>query len=593
MCPAGSTLAYDGSRTAGVHAKPVQPDLFSLETGSYKKKWKGKLPVALIFPNDYHLGMSNLGFQLVYDLLNANPDIVCERVFLPADNSTPLSIESQRLLRDFPILLFSVSFEHDFPAIIDLMLRSGIEPWTKERRAAGEVAAGTPLVIGGGVATFINPEPLAPYMDFFILGEAEPVMGELQDYLFKFAAGADCRDLLLQAASELPGCYVPSLYEPIYNDDGILSEMRPADGVPAKIKKNIAGAMPVAGHSKILTPETEFSNIHLVELGRGCSRGCRFCAAGYVYRPPRQWEPEAIIAGIEARPDVSKRVGLLGMEMAKLANLQKIAAFLLEQTCSLSFSSLRADALNETLLELLATSKLKTAAIAPDGGSERLRRVINKGISQDDCLVAAEALVDIGVRNLKLYFMIGLPTETEDDLNEMVELVRLVQERIAGIGQARGRLTQITLSINCFVPKAWTPFQFHGSFVLRDLKAKVKFLRKKFKGFNNLKLLFDQPQHAFFQSMLARGDRRVGELLYEIVQSERNWRQVCKANGVNPDFYAARLRGRDEVFPWEIVDHGLSRNFLWNEYQLALQAKSSRGCEIAKVKGCKRCGVCG
>ncbi len=584
MCPAVSA--------SRVRSRNGSPDLFSLETGSCKKKWKGKLPVALIFPNNYHLGMSNLGFQLIYDLLNANPDIVCERVFLPSDNSVPLSVESRRLLRDFPILFFSVSFEHDFVSIIEIMQRSGIEPHTKERRAAGTVAAGSPLVVGGGVATFINPEPLAPYMDFFVLGEAEPIMVQLQSLIFKFAQGGDCRDLLYQAATDLPGCYVPSLYEPIYNDDGTLRETRAVDGIPAKIKKNIVNDMPVAGHSKILTPETEFANIHLAELGRGCSRGCRFCAAGYVYRPPRQWQPDAIIAAIKARPAASQKVGLLGMEMAHIENLQKISAFLLQQTCSLSFSSLRADALNEALLELLAGSNLKTAAIAPDGGSERLRRVINKGISQDDCLIAAEALVKIGVSNLKLYFMIGLPTETEEDLLEMVELVRLLQKRIMAPGRARGSLSQITLSINCFVPKAWTPFQFHGSFLLRDLKGKVKFLRKKFSGFNNLKLVFDQPQHAFFQSMLARGDRRVGGLLYELGQSERNWRQVCKGVGVEPEFYAVRQRGRDEVFPWEIVDHGLDRRFLWAEYQLALQSKSSRGCEIATVKGCKRCGVC-
>jgi radical SAM superfamily enzyme YgiQ (UPF0313 family) len=536
--------------------------------------------------------MSNLGFQLIYDLLNANPDIVCERVFLPSDDSVPYSIESQRLLRDFPVLFFSVSFEHDFVSIIEIMRRSAIEPRAAERRSAGKVAAGTPLVVGGGVATFINPEPLAPYMDFFVLGEAEPIIGQLQEYIFKFVEGGDCQELLYQAAVDLPGCYVPSLYEPVYNDDGTLRQTRAADGVPGRIKKNIIGHMPVAGHSKILTPETEFANIHLAELGRGCSRGCRFCAAGYVYRPPRQWQPEAIIAAIKARSAVSKKVGLLGMEMARTENLQKISAFLLQQTCSLSFSSLRADALNETLLELLASSNLKTAAIAPDGGSERLRRVINKGISQDDCLVAAEALVKIGVSNLKLYFMIGLPTETEDDLLEMVGLVRLVQNQIMAPGRARGRLSQITLSINCFVPKAWTPFQFHGSFSLRELKGKVKFLRQQFKGFNNLKLLFDQPKHAFFQSMLARGDRRVGSLLYAFDQSPKNWQQVCKGQGIDPEFYAVRQRGQEEVFPWEIVDHGLDRHFLWSEYQLALQAKSSRGCDIALDAGCRRCGVC-
>ncbi len=568
------------------------PDILSLETGACKKKWKGHLPIALVFPNTYHLGMSNLGFQLLYGLLNRNPDIVCERVFVASDHKAPLSIESHRLLRDFPIILFSVSFEHDFTSIVEILRQSGIDPQAKDRRAAGEVAPGRPLVVGGGVATFINPEPLAPYMDFFILGEVESVIEKLQAFLFEFYEGGDCHKLLQRAAMELPGCYVPSLYEPIYNGDGSLREMRAADGVPPRIRKNIVNSMSVAGHSQLLSPETEFSNIYLTELGRGCSRGCRFCAAGYVYRPPRQWQPEAIIAAIEARPSTSQRIGLLGMEMAKTLDLEKIAAFLLHQSCSLSFSSLRADSLNDTLLALLAESQLKTAAIAPDGGSERLRRVINKGISQDDCLRGAEALVKVGVRNLKLYFMIGLPTETEADLEEMVSLVRLIQTRIMGLGRARGRLSQITLSINCFVPKAWTPLQFHGSFPLRELRRKVKFLRKQFASFNNLKLVFDQPRHAFFQAMLARGDRRVGSLLDDLARSERNWQQVCKDRGLDPEFYAVRTRGREETFPWEIVDHGIDRRFLWSEYQLALQAKSSRGCEIASETGCRRCGVC-
>lgn len=565
--------------------------LFAKETGSVKQKWKDKLPVAIIFPNTYQLGMSNLGFQLVFSCLNQHPDIVCER-FFQTPGLAPVSVESNRPLKDFPILLFSISFEHDFPAVIELLLSGGITPLAAERRLDGPAAAGTPLVIGGGVATFINPEPLAPFMDLFVLGEIEPVASQLLEHLFAFAGGAPVADRLRLMAQSLSGCYVPSLYRPRYRADGRLESVEVEAGIPARVTKNIHPGSAVAGHSKILTAETEFANIHLVELGRGCSRSCRFCAAGFVYRPPRLWPSAAIMAAIEARPQDNQRVGLLGMEMAKPDDLRRISDFLLKQSCSLSFSSLRADVIRGPLLELLARSELKTAVIAPDGGSERLRRVINKGISRADCLQAAADLAEAGIYTLKLYFMIGLPTETDEDLQELVELVGEIQEVVMAIGRPRARICRLTLSINCFVPKAWTPFQFASFGPVEALKAKIKFLRKGLAPLHHLQLHFDQPDSAYFQAMLARGDRRVGELLLTLQSQGKNWRQVYKQAGLDPDFYAVRPRSQDELLPWEIVDHGINRSYLWQEYQLALHGKTSRPCEIGTNIKCRRCGVC-
>jgi radical SAM superfamily enzyme YgiQ (UPF0313 family) len=565
--------------------------LFAKETGGLKKKWKDKLPVAVIFPNTYQLGMSNLGFQLVFSLLNQHPDIVCERFFQSA-GTPPLSVESNRLLHDFPILLFSISFEHDYLTVVDILRSSGIAPRASERRLAGPVQAGTPLIIGGGVATFINPEPLAPFMDLFVLGEIEPVAEMLLKYLFAAVGRGAVEDHLRHMAQTLPGCYVPSLYHPSYRADGRLTSFIPEPGIPPRVAKNIHPGAAVAGHSRILTPETEFANIHLVELGRGCSRSCRFCAAGFVYRPPRLWPAEAIIAAIEARPEDHQRVGLLGMEMAKPDQLRTISEFLLEQSCSLSFSSLRADAIRGPLLELLAKSELKTAVIAPDGGSERLRRVINKGITAADCLQAASDLAEAGIYTLKLYFMIGLPTETQEDLEELVSLIQEIQNVVMAIGRPKGRICRLTVSLNCFVPKAWTPFQFAVFGPVDTLKAKIKYLRKRLASFPHLKLINDQPDSAYFQALLARGDRRVGEVLLSLSEQGRNWRQVYKEDGVDPDFYAVRPRGQDELLPWEIVDHGIDRAYLWHEYQQALQAKTSRPCEIAANTKCRRCGVC-
>jgi len=565
--------------------------LFAKETGSVKQKWKDKLPVAIIFPNTYQLGMSNLGFQLVFSLLNHHPDIVCER-FFQTTGVPPVSVESNRPLKDFPILLFSVSFEHDFLAVVEILQSGGIAPLAHARRLLGPVKQGTPLVIGGGVATFINPEPLAPFMDLFVLGEIEPVASLLIEHLFAFVGDGSAADRLRSMAQSVPGCYVPSLYRPRYSADGQLESIEVEPGIPARITKNIHPGSEVAGHSQILTEETEFANIHLVELGRGCSRSCRFCAAGFVYRPPRLWPSEAIMAAIAARPKDNQRVGLLGMEMANPDALRSISDFLLRESCSLSFSSLRADVIRGPLLELLARSELKTAVIAPDGGSERLRRVINKGITAADCLQAASDLAEAGIYTLKLYFMIGLPTETNEDLQEMVALVREIQEVVMAIGRPRGRICKITLSVNCFVPKAWTPFQFAGFGPVDALKAKIKFLRKGLATLHHLQLIVDQPDNAYFQAMLARGDRRVGELLLTLQEQGKNWRQVYKQAGLDPDFYAVRTRCRDEIFPWDIVDHGIDRSYLWHEYQQALLAKTSRPCDIGANIQCRRCGVC-
>jgi radical SAM superfamily enzyme YgiQ (UPF0313 family) len=565
--------------------------LFAKETGSSKRKWKDRLPVAIIFPNRYQLGMSNLGFQLVFSLLNHDQGIVCER-FFETPGLPPLSVESNRPLKDFPIILFSISFEHDFLTVVNLLRLGGIPPLASDRRQLGAVAAGTPLVIGGGVATFINPEPLALFMDLFVLGELEPVAEALIEHLFAVVAGGPVSAHLTRMAQTLPGAYVPSFYHPEYQADGRLAAMGVDAGIPTRVTKTIHHGAPVAGHSQILTPETEFANIHLVELGRGCSKSCRFCAAGFVYRPPRLWTASAITAAIAARPEENQRVGLLGMEMARPEQLQAISESLLQDACSLSFSSLRADVIRGPLLELLARSELKTAVIAPDGGSERLRQVINKGITADDCLQAAADLATAGIYTLKLYFMIGLPTETQADLAEMVALIREIQERVMAIGRPRGRICRLTVSLNCFVPKAWTPFQFAGFGPVDALKSKIKFLRQGLGALHHLQLTVDQPDNAYFQAMLARGDRRVGEILLRLSCEGGNWRQVCRQSGVDPDFYAVRTRDQEELLPWEIVDHGLSRSYLWHEYQLALQGKTSRPCEIGTESTCRRCGVC-
>jgi len=573
-------------------------ELLSLEQGSIRKKWKNKIPVALIYPNYYSLGMSNLGFQLIYRLLNQNDAIVAERVFFPEPGHKPVSLESGRPLADFPLLFFSISFEQDYPNLIMLLKMANINPLTSERtrysrRIRAASTGGQPLIAAGGVATFMNPEPLAPFVDLFVIGEAEPILNNLTDFFINGLESINKEKLLEEIVTTLQGCYAPELYQVTYDAAGNFVSSKPkADliNLPPRIKKVILDSPGnIASRSTVLTPRAEFSDLYMAELGRGCSRGCRFCAAGFIYRPPRLWQAEAIINAIDSRPAGNSRVGLLGMEMVRPEDMTRVADFLSVQSCSLSFSSLRADIINSSLLELLKNSNLKSAAIAPDGGSERLRLVINKGITENDVLKAAELLVRHDIRNLKLYFMIGLPTEEQSDLEEMVALILKVRDNILAVGRSKGKLSTLTLSINCFIPKPWTPFQFHSMETVKHLKQKLKFLRKKIGAVPNIRLKTESPEKAYFQAVLARGDRRIGQALLTMIDNNCTWKQACKKNNIDPDYYALRQRKKDEPFPWEIIDHGIKRKYLWSEYKKALQGEKTIPCDTSR---CKRCGVC-
>ncbi len=547
--------------------------------------------------------MSSLGFQLVYHLLNSQDDIVCERFFLPDGNDSFVSLESGRPLSDFSLIYISVSFEHDYVNLVRMLLAAGIQPIANKRSEV--IESGSPLVVCGGVVTMINPEPLAEFIDLFYVGEAETQLLSVTNTLLTYLSSTKRTDVLRKVSEDIAGCYAPCFYKPEYDLNGGQIGWEKTKGLPTKIKKNVFNKSDCASHSQILTSQTEFADLYLTELGRGCSRGCRFCTAGFIYRPPRLWDADAVVKGLKQRFEGVKRIGLLGMEMAKAEDLATISNYLTESGCALSFSSLRADRLNSDLITLLEESNLKSVAIAPDGSSERLRKVINKSLSEDDILSAAEKLIGAGIFKLKLYLMVGLPTESREDLQEAIELVGKIKDRVDPVGRERGRLCEIVVSVNCFSPKPWTPFQYHafgvseqlGSGEIRPvadavytLKNRLKFLKKGLAIYSNVTVNTDKPENVLFQAVLAKGDRRLAEVLLMMAAQGKSWKQAMKQVDLTAEEYAIKGYDSNSFLPWEIIDHNLKKGYLWQEYIRAFDEKLTTAC---RVDICRRCGVCG
>ncbi len=570
-------------------------DWLAEEKGGVPKLRDAGLKILLAYPNRYPVGMSNLGFQTIYGRLNAFDDVVCERLFYPEqeqieglrDRRTRLvSLETNRVLEEFDLVAFSVPFENDFSHVLEMLNWGGLNPHAARRGDED------PLVAAGGVAIFLNPEPLADFIDLFLMGEGEAVLPRFIPALRELVAtGFSKKDGLKELARSVPGLYVPAFYQVRYHGDGTLAGYEPEPGLAGRIPFQRADmAREPVCRSVIVTPNTEFSDVSLLEIGRGCGRGCRFCAAGYVFRPPRFEPVDKVVAAADRALEQTRRLGLVSAAVNDHPDIDRLCRSLLDKGASLSFSSLRADNLSQAVLSALHDSDHHAVAVAPEAGSERLRRVINKHLSQEQILTAAETLVEFNIRHLKLYAMIGLPTETRDDLEALVALVKKIRHRVVQRSRGKKRLGTITVSVNSFVPKPFTPFQWEPFAGVRELKDRIKWIRKVLRKVPNVEVHFDLPKWAYVQSLLARGDRRVGRFLEAVALGEQNWPQALKTIAHNPDFWVLRRREREERFPWEIIDHGLRRSFLWHEYQRALAAQESPYCE--PQRGCKRCGIC-
>jgi radical SAM family uncharacterized protein len=555
------------------------------EIGTIRKQWKGRISVALVYPNHYHVGMSNLGYQTLYQLLNGLDHVVCERAFLTHDKGSEFprttTVESGRPIADADIIAFSISFENDYPHLLTILDSAGIPLRASERGDRH------PLVIAGGVACFLNPEPIAAFIDCFLLGEAE---GILPRFFQIFEPRTRKKVLLKNLARDVPGAYVPAFYQARYHDDGTLAAFEPKKGVPPKIDRiYLKDLNQTATCSTVVTPHTTFDRSFLIEVGRGCPHGCRFCSAGFIYRPPRFRSIAQLEETIKRGAKLTDRIGLVGAAVSDLPKIDELCGKFGDKNIRISFSSLRADRLTPGLLSILKKSNVKTATIAPEVGSERMRRIINKGITEEDVLTAAGVLVDNGIPNLKLYFMIGLPGETEADIDGIIKLVKQIKHRFLTSSRARKRIGTITVSLNSFVPKPSTPFQWAAMDEVKTLKRKTKKIKNELKKVANLRINSDIPRWAYLQAMFSRGDRKVADILLSAHANKGNWAQTLKTVPVNPDFYVLRERDLNEKLPWDFIDHGIKKSFLQREYQRAKQELTT---PICQVETCRICGVC-
>ncbi|HXY61628.1 MAG TPA: TIGR03960 family B12-binding radical SAM protein [Nitrospirota bacterium] len=563
--------------------------LLAAERGTIYKARGADVEVALAYPNTYHVGMSNLGVHQIYAALNSRRDTVCERVFLPDEedyveyerSGTKLfCLESRRPVRDFDILAFSVSFEQDYLNILAILGLAGI-PLQKIDRTADD-----PLIVLGGICSFFNPEPLTDFFDVVIVGEGEEVTHEFVD-VFKGNRGRE-RNKLLRELSRIPGVYVPEFYDVLYHENGAIKEWRKLESsAPARvIKRTIRSIDAFAAANVILTPNTEFSDMYLSEITRGCGRHCRFCMAGYIYLPPRSLNIDAAKTQARKADELCGKIGLVG---AAISDYSAIGDLCTAIGGGVSVSSLRADSVSEALIERLATSGHKTIAIAPEAGSERLRMVINKGITDADIVRAADLVFDHGIPNLKLYFIIGLPTETQEDIDAILALAEQVHAVQLRRARPLGRIGRIVLSVNSFVPKPFTPFQWEPMESIESLNKKIRSLEKGIRKIGNMHMIHDLPKWEYVQALLARGDRMVGRIIAAAHEVRGDWRKAAKVVGINTDRYVYRRRAFDEVLPWDHIDIGVRKEYLRNEYDRALQGKFTPPCTIGS---CKACGVC-
>ncbi len=546
------------------------------EVGFVQKHHGGRLRVALCFPNTYFVGMSNLGLQTVYKLFNQDERVVCERVFLPPRQEVAamlsrreplLTLESGTPVRDFDVFAFSVSFEWDYVNVVTMLRLAGIEPRAARRHARD------PLIVVGGAVTFVNPEPLAPFADVIAAGEGEHLVPAIIESVAE--AGLRDREALLRGLVQRRGFYVPAFYDVTYDGPGRVAGITPRQGTgaPPVVKKAAVKATerldpPATG---IFTPDTEFGSRLLIEVVRGCANLCRFCWAGYNYLPVRPFETSRILEIARAARPNATRIGLVSIALCDHPDIELILQELVNMGYGISPASLRLDDLTEPIVRLLRQSGERSITIAPETGSDRLRRVINKTVTNAQIIEKADLIFTSGIENLKLYYMIGLPSETDDDLVAIRDLTLEMRDVMTRHAQGRGTLGRLVASINPLVPKPGTTYQWLPMTRASVIDDKANRLRALVAGIDNVYFNIKSERHSFYQGLLSLGDRRVADVIEIAERNGGNWRAAVSEAAIDADAYLYREKTADPFLPWQIIDGGLKTSFLRDEL-----AKSER-----------------